>query len=570
MQDLHKSFNLISDPWLPVRRRSGVVEFIEPWRIAEGFDSDPCVAFAWPRPDFNGAAHEFLIGLLSTAATPRDEDDWVEWWNSPPAPEVLRRRFAAVVHAFDLDGDSPRFMQDFDPLENAKTDPISALLIETPGAQTLRKNADLFVKRGGVPVLSRAATAMALFTLNAFAPSGGAGHRTSMRGGGPMTTLVSAEHPGGGPTLWGRLWPNVETIEQIDARADGDYSLDDYRSIFPWLTKTRVSDPKAGGRETTPRDVHPLQVYWGMPRRIRVDFEEAAGRDCGLTGTGDPLVAGNYRTKNYGTNYSDGFEHPLSPYYRQNPKETVWLPVHPKPGGLNYRLWPGLIVDDRGRDKMRMVARVLRHWRNWRNWRNGERAEVAGSSESRFLVFGYDMDNMKARAWMEGEMPLWVVAGESREYLDHFIQRAVAGANTVSRLLIGTIKSALFDRPRDAAGDYGFIGEKFFRETEAEFYSALRAAIGQINSESDSEDRTAEAREDWAQVMRTAALRLFDEHAPGDGLEDRDMHRHVKARFQLAITLRGGGKSGKSLFDSDLAIPAPETIRRRTGNQEAA
>ena len=562
MRELRKSFNLISDSWLPVRRRSGVVEFIEPWRVAEGFDSDPCVAFAWPRPDFNGAAHEFLIGLLSTAATPKDEDEWDEWWNSPPAPEVLRRRFGAVVHAFDLDSDSPRFMQDFDLLENAKTESISALLIETPGAQTLRKNADLFVKRGGVPVLSRAATAMALFTLNAFAPSGGVGHRTSIRGGGPMTTLVSADRPGSGPTLWGRLWPNVETVEQINARADGDYLLEDYRSIFPWLTNTRVSDPKAGGRETTPRDVNPLQVYWGMPRRVRVDFEEAAGRDCGLTGVSDILVAGNYRTRNYGTNYSDGFEHPLSPYYRQKPKDTVWLPVHPKPGGLNYRLWPGLVVDDR--DKMRRTAKVLSHWRN------GERAEVAESGKSRFLVFGYDMDNMKARAWMEGEMPLWVITGESREYLDRFIQLAVAGASTVSRLLTGAIKSALFDRPRDAAGDYGFIGEKFFRETEAEFYSALRAATDQIKSESGSEDRTVGARTDWAQAIRTAALRLFDEHAPGDGLEDRDMHRHVKARFQLAITLRGGGKSGKSLFDSDLQIPSPETIRRRTGQSEAA
>ena len=559
---MRNTFNLISDPWLPVRRRSGVVEFIEPWRVAEGFDSDPCVAFAWPRPDFNGAAHEFLIGLLSTAATPRDEDDWCEWWDSPPSPEVLRRRLAAVVHAFDLNGDSPRFMQDFDTLENAKTESVSALLIETPGAQTLRKNADLFVKRGGVPVLSRAATAMALFTLNAFAPSGGAGHRTSMRGGGPMTTLVSAEPPGHGPTLWGRLWPNVETIEQIDARADRDYSLEDFGSIFPWLTNTRVSDPKAGGRETTPRDVHPLQVYWGMPRRIRVNFEAAAGRNCGLTGDSDLVVAENYRTRNYGTNYSDGFEHPLSPYYRQNPKDTVWLPVHPKPGGLNYRLWPGLVVDDR--DKTRRTAKVLSHWRD------GERGEVAGVGNSRILVFGYDMDNMKARAWIEGEMPLWLVAGEFREYLDHFIQRAVAGANMVSRLLIGAIKSALFDRPKDAVGDYGFIGEKFFRETEGEFYYALRAAIDQINSESDVEDRTVKTREDWVKVLRIAALRLFDEHAPGDGLEDRNMQRHVKARFQLAITLRGGGKSGKSLYDGDLQIPSPETIRRRTGKTEAA
>ena len=83
-------FNLIDEPWLPVRRRSGAVEHIQPWRINERTDEDPFVAFAWPRPDYNGAAHELLIGLLSTAAAPADEDEWEDWWLDPPAPDVLK------------------------------------------------------------------------------------------------------------------------------------------------------------------------------------------------------------------------------------------------------------------------------------------------------------------------------------------------------------------------------------------------------------------------------------------------------------------------------------------------
>ena len=97
-------FNLIDEPWLPVRRRSGGVEHIQPWRINERIGEDPFVAFAWPRADFNGAAHELLIGLLSTAAAPEDDDDWEEWWLNPPGPQVLKQRFSTVAHAFDLDG----------------------------------------------------------------------------------------------------------------------------------------------------------------------------------------------------------------------------------------------------------------------------------------------------------------------------------------------------------------------------------------------------------------------------------------------------------------------------------
>ena len=202
-------FNLIDEPWLPMRRRSGVVEHVQPWRVTEGISDDPFAAFAWPRPDFNGAAHELLIGLLSTAAAPEDDEEWNNGWRDPAPPDLLRERFAAVAHAFFLDGPGPRFLQDLDALEGAEDKVIEHLLVDAPGAQALRNNTDLFVKRGGAPVFSRAAAAMALFTLNAFAPSGGVGHRTSLRGGGPMTTLVVADHPECGPTLAQRRDPGT-------------------------------------------------------------------------------------------------------------------------------------------------------------------------------------------------------------------------------------------------------------------------------------------------------------------------------------------------------------------------
>ena len=98
---------------------------------------------------------------------------------------------------------------------------------------------------------------------------------TSLRGGGPMTTLVVADHEDYGAVLWGRLWPNVETREQIEGRASDVTASDNLGLVFPWLAPTRTSNPKAGGRKTTQNIVHPLQVYWGMPRRIRLRFENA-------------------------------------------------------------------------------------------------------------------------------------------------------------------------------------------------------------------------------------------------------------------------------------------------------
>ena len=559
MPDVRPTFNLLAEPWLPVLRRSGAMERIPPWRITDRIATDPFIAFAWPRPDFNGAAHELLIGLLSTTAAPEDDDAWKDWWDNPPASNVLEQRFSTAAHAFDLDGPGPRFMQDLDPLDDADGKDVAALLIDTPGAQTLRNNADLFVKRGAAPVLCRASAAMALFTLSTYAPSGGAGHRTSLRGGGPMTTLIVADHPQRGQTLWGRLWPNVESRQHIDERSVESRPIEDPETIFPWLAPTRTSNPKAGGRPTTPADVHPLQVYWGMPRRIRLRFEEAQGRRCGLTAANDSVVVASYRTRNYGANYSEGFQHPLTPYYRQNAKATISLPVHPALGGISYRLWPGVVVASK--DKLREPAQAIRDWLNDRG---------RETAESRFVAFGYDMDNMKARAWMEGEMPLLRFDDVTRDWLADFIRRATAGANAVARLVTGAVKSALYDRPKDASGDFGFIAERFFRDTEGAFQAVLSDLVPAIRATPGTDGPVAEALQRWAPVMAKAALRLFDEYAPYEGLEDRDMRRHVRARFFLALALAGHGSTGVSLFDSDLEIPSPHTVRTRSREGEAA
>lgn len=552
----HSAYNLIRERWIPVRRCSGAVERISPAMITDRIAEDPIASFAWPRPDFDGAARELMIGLLATAAAPAGDSGWAEWWLHPPSPAVLEERFAEISHAFDLDGAGPRFMQDLDPLDMDPKE-ISTVLIDAPGVQTLKFNADHFQKRGGVPVLSRAAVAMAVYVLNLYAPSGGAGHRTSLRGGGPMTTLVAASHLELSDTLWSRLWPNVETKEQIEQRNVGSVDRESPGAIFPWLAPTRTSDLKKGGRTTSPADVHPLHVYWAMPRRIRLIFENSAGRVCGLTGGSDEIVVSQYRTKNYGADYTEGFAHPLSPYYR--PKSgTVKLPVHPKPGGVSYRLWPGLVV--RSASGSGDPASVVSC--------NNVRARSMKQSwkETRLIAFGYDMDNMKARSWVEAEWPLWLLESEAkRDLLTDFIEKSIAGAEKAASLLVYAVKSALYARVSDAQGDYSHIRERFYHESEGDFLGKVGEAIRVIENDSERiEDPSMDVRKDWATRIREAVLPLFGEYAASDGLEHRNMHRHVKAYFNLEMALKGFGKDGKALFKVlDIPVPEPKNKAKR-------
>lgn len=167
-------------------------------------------------------------------------------------------------------------------------------------------------------------------------------------------------------------------------------------------------------------------------------------------------------------------------------------------------------------------------------------------------------------------MPLFGVGGDVRVWLDEFIRRAVAAADTTARLVTGAIKSARYDRPKDARGDYGFVAERFYRDTEQAFHAAVRGAATAVEERFDGDDPTFETRRRWVPVLEEAALRLFDEYAPSEGLEDRVMVRHVKARHYLALALRGGGRAGKSLFEGDLGIPSPETTRSRKRELEEA
>jgi len=107
------TYDLRTEPWLPFRRPSGETQWGPPDLLVDAIDTNPIVAIASPRPDFDGALAELLIGLLTTAYSLESESDWRALWQNPPSREQLCAALMALPPAFDLDGDGPRFLQDF-------------------------------------------------------------------------------------------------------------------------------------------------------------------------------------------------------------------------------------------------------------------------------------------------------------------------------------------------------------------------------------------------------------------------------------------------------------------------
>lgn len=494
-------YNLIREAWMPVRRASGASERIAPWQITDRLDEDPITELSAPRPDFDGALIQFLIGLVQTAYAPATERDWRRGLTDPPAPDVLREVFATCEHAFNLDGDGPRFMQDFDAGMEGKEKPISFLLPDTP--TSLSQNTDHFIKDRSAEQYSEAATAMALLTMQTNAPSGGRGHRTSLRGGGPLSTLVL------GRTLWQTVWLNVLSRKQANATAGDEYEM------FPWLAATRTSEKGSASRTTTPEDAHSLQCYWGTPRRIRLNPAEPEGQ-CALFDEDTERTYTTFDMKSYGVNYEGAWVHPLSPYRVQDSDANT--PLHGRPGGYSYRHWQS-VASTTGSAGSVEAAEAVRAFHQ-RALRYSELDEVL-QRQPRLWVFGFDTDKMKVRSWNESTMPLFVVPDALRASFEDAAAACIEAAESAQSNLRRALKRGLFgshkkkdgkltwDVPDRVSVDttlFETADAQFWQDTEPVFYRALREARDQLQAS----EPLISLKTEWADTLRNAATGIFD------------------------------------------------------------
>ena len=541
-------YSLAVEAWLPVATNDGKRIFI-PIRDIGRAD---VLRIDTGRADCDISLTEFLIGLLAVTMGPSGTRDWVKRYETVPSPVEIDAAIKPFAHALVLDGPGPRFFQDYDPLAGDEV-PVSSLLIEMPGAQAKKDNADHFVKRGSINALSRMGAAIALLTLQTSAPAGGAGHRTSLRGGGPATTLVIPRRKNETPTLWQILWANVPEGFRIDQC----HAL----KAMPWLAPTRTSEK---GQETTPEHVHRAQAFFGMPRRIRLTFTPSDGESCALTGETDTVVAKSYVTKPWGFNYpTQSWRHPLSPYYRVKETSNEWLPLHLKSSAIGYRQWVGMTLRN-GNALSRPAETVFAFIEN----RGREICIDFTKDQPGILACGYAMDNMKPLDFTEAMLPLVSTDdGERDVHLAGCASAMVQSARAASSLLLNALKVALYSdrkqgQPDNASAPLAAASARFWADTENAFYDTMRDLAGKAADPKGSV--YAQAKEGWRNVIRDAALRIFDDLVPINAPESPDIKNIVSARSLLFFALEGRNKAGAPIWNA-LNLTMPEK-REKNGN----
>lgn len=515
-------YNLIEQEWIPVKRSDGTIGLISPYAITDS----SIVGLNACRPDFNGALIEFLIGLVQTCMTPKHEKEWRQLRDAPPSAQDLKSVFEPVKFAFNLDGEGPRFMQDLTLTKKEGREwSVANLLLETPGDSTIENNRDIFMKRGSVEAMCIPCTATALYNMQAHAPEGGRENMTSLRGGGPLTTIVLGE------TLWTTIWNNVLELSHF-----GLTSSPKPEKNFPWLTPVQ---PK--GKRITPLDASPYLVYWGMPRRYRLCFDKSSSGTCSLCNRENVTTVKSYLSKNRGNDYKGAWEHPLTPYHFQKGKDgDSWLSVKGKADCIGYRHWIGYVFESA--EKLR-PAKVVHSFKR--------RSE---SGRFRIWAFGYETDKMKVKSWCDGAIPVVVVDDTLLPRYTDLINKLILSAEHSIQITMKCVSTCIKGQEVEGGGFKNFVGgdgslldsaeSRFWLESEERFYQTADMARQIL-----PDGNLAELKLQWIGALRRLCMDIFDDITGGDNYEYKAISRRIKARQILRRALSDYAPKMCSILD---------------------
>jgi len=371
-----------------------------------------------------------------------------------------------------------------------------------------------------------------------------------MRGGGPLTVLLTLYKGDQPAPLWRQILVNLAPIEAVD-RVDAVLTP----RIFPWLAPSLISDKAHGERVLHASDaaVHPWQAGFGMPRRIRL-VEAAKEGLCALTGEKGRVMSG-FSQVPWGANYGL-WQHPLTPY-RQQKEGSDPYSVKPKSGRFGYRDWVGLVYQGSGGSLAQTSGNVTALAD-----RRGRIRRLGYTVGLR--VAGWVMSNMEAITYLLSEQPLYLARDDENHLILADLAGSMVSAGDIAHEIIrSAVRRSNFSQGATvdlSTGVFVELRTTFYADTERAFHRILSgAAYGEaVDVEG--------ALKEWHRELHSVATLLFQRFAKDPSLSPREAERFADAYRELVYAFAGYGASGKKLFQA-LKKPVPKS-KQKTKEKE--
>ena len=285
--------NLLSDPWIPVRARSGAGEFrLLTYRQLLCEQGDWQVSL--PRDDLELACLQLLVCMTQVMFLPED----VATLRARLATLLTREEFAAGIAPchdwFDLDHPSQPFMQSRGV--SGEWTSVQKLLPGMPEKTSKSPTAHCFFNEvSEVEQLAGPIAAIALFNQASNCPSFGGGFKGSLRGGAPITTLVF------GSSLRQVVWRNVLTRLKL---AERQIAMPGLNADLPTWVKPIAKHTKIYWNEIGLA----RGLFW-QPARVEL-VKSVHGAPCGVLGGAPVPGYSGFRKEKFNYTIEGVWPHP--------------------------------------------------------------------------------------------------------------------------------------------------------------------------------------------------------------------------------------------------------------------
>jgi CRISPR type I-E-associated protein CasA/Cse1 len=487
-------FNALTDAWIPLVQTTGETVWASPVEVLcgerDGEDLD------YPRDDFRVYARLLLSALVQALLPARDSRELTERIKSPLTRSEIEARVTSVLSDFDLFGPTP-FLQVIPPQD-----------VPDKGAAPFVFGAvDLYQPAVSIDAVCVPVALVTMFVEQTYAGGAGRGYGAGPGGQPGALTLVGTD------SIRSSAWANTLTL----ATADMKYSKEEER---PWSNAKQRPRPRAsiglvGGLFFQPRSI------WLIP---------AGEGECSFTGRRGPLVRlSPFLPKSELTakpsSGEDVWVHPCAPMavnsqgiapIRLNAERPTWT-------GLAQLLRP-LSRTKKTEHPLEGPALVLSQWKSLGIDRR----------RPRLLVLDFDRDKASVKRRFFEAFPL------TRDLLDTSVverlRTLLSEVEDVERALVKFLKRAHDDR-RVGGLALEDARTSFWAGTEVPFWGWLSGAVNEERDSDEGAERLEKAHDATLELIRRAALEIFDKHAELSEFEPSKQARIAKARRQLRHVL---------------------------------